>query len=981
MLRFLSKLARKLQTATTARAPRRAPRRPNLAVEALEERLALSATSLVQTAGSTALTAAVGTGTNSGGNGVIATGLNPSASFSLRQGNLFESLGGSQTLIDTNVQSFATCPFAYANYLFDLSASGQVREYSGSGTNWTALTGSNTHATTLVSLVPATSGTGDLYMLGSNNGALNQTVWHYSGAGTNWNAVTSSSTNATALVVAINGVFMLDSTDTVSRYNGQGTTWTAVTSHMNATTLVAADGGLFMLGSANGAVTGTVWQYLNSGTNWNAVSASNMNVTALVAADGGLYMVGITTGLIDGQVWQYAGSGTNWNDVNGNFSPTALVAADGGLFALDNFGNGVWQYNGSGYTWTEVTDSNARPTALVAADGGLFMLGTYNGSSTEFVSEYSGLSTGWSALTFQTNATTLVAADGRLFMLASVNGAPTETVWQYTGAGSFWTAVTGSNTNATALVAVNGGLFMLANNSPGNENVWQYAGSGNWTGQFSSNTNATALVAADGSVETLVQIGTATAVWEYNYPYGNWAGLTASNLNVTALVAAEGGLFMLASNYGAANGTVWQLTGAASNWTAVTASTMNATALVEAEGDHLYMLGSNTGAAAEQDWAYTGSGTNWNSVSAFGEQPITTGSNPAWSGYVVPGSNVVAVGGTWVQPAATGPNGAYSAIWVGIDGDGSSTVEQIGTDAHVSNGLTSYFAWIEFYGDSSGGNQGQYYYPAVLPLVISPGDTISAEVALVPGTSRSFEFWMTVTPPNGGTVETYHSIVTMSYVTPALATAEWIVENPGNAGQPLTNFGQVTFTGAWAHVGAQTGSITSLPSLALNMSSGEGSDVTTNPPIATSTPGYNEAGLGFTSSIFQVTWTAGAVSGGVGGGSGSGGLGGGPHQLPNSVLVTQVGALGQGPGTAPLSFLAASAPQAALSDQVFSTLGGPSHEDLLAPAGRSDLGSAAALDALFAHDALDNHLGSPSAVDALFALDAPGSLHRHELFW
>ena len=62
--------------------------------------------------------------------------------------------------------------------------------------------------------------------------------------------------------------------------------------------------------------------------------------------------------------------------------------------------------------------------------------------------------------------------------------------------------------------------------------------------------------------------------------------------------------------------------------------------------------------------------------------------SPNWSGYVAatnltsPQPNsVTEVVGSWIVPAVTGPAGANtdSSVWVGIDGYGSGTVEQVGT--------------------------------------------------------------------------------------------------------------------------------------------------------------------------------------------------------------------------------------------------------------------------------------------------------------
>ncbi len=91
-----------------------------------------------------------------------------------------------------------------------------------------------------------------------------------------------------------------------------------------------------------------------------------------------------------------------------------------------------------------------------------------------------------------------------------------------------------------------------------------------------------------------------------------------------------------------------------------------------------------------------------------------------WSGYAIDASHgaVTAVYGSWVVPTVTGTGTSYSSAWVGIDGDNSSTVEQIGTDSDISNGKATYYAWYEMYPSDS----------VNLKLTVKPGDSISAQV-------------------------------------------------------------------------------------------------------------------------------------------------------------------------------------------------------------------------------------------------------------
>jgi hypothetical protein len=282
--------------------------------------------------------------------------------------------------------------------------------------------------------------------------------------------------------------------------------------------------------------------------------------------------------------------------------------------------------------------------------------------------------------------------------------------------------------------------------------------------------------------------------------------------------------------------------------------------------------------------AINASGTTF----ASGQSITTTSTDNAWSGYVIdPGSSVNEAFGTWVQPAMSGSGSSDTAIWVGVDGGnsfngepGSSTVEQIGTDWNPTDGYT---AWIEFAHDasalSSSAAQGPYYYSTnINSLVgtnyfnIQPGDTISAGLRYVSSTATtsSFMFWFQDTQVGGQTV-TWSQVLSTSWVLPARATAEWIVESSNSAGQPLASFAPVNFTGAWANVGGTTGPIDSFNYRAYDLvpgPNGGGTDYT-SPLVDTTTPGYWE--WSGASSSFNVQFVSSNTSG-----SSSGGGSGGP---------------------------------------------------------------------------------------------------------
>jgi hypothetical protein len=244
-------------------------------------------------------------------------GIDPSATFSLQQNNLYETVQGSTSLIDTNVQSYVTGSLGGINYLFDVTNTGFAKEFDGS--QWSFLTGSNTS----VSLIAAVSG--GLYML-AHNGGDNDTVWQYSGSGTNWTAVTGTNTNVAQIATADGCLYMLahngTDNDSVWAYSGSGSTWCPVTGSNTTVTQIAALGDNLYMVATNGGNNG-VWRYNGFGTtSWTALTGSNTQVDQIVAADSSLYMVGGNDYVVD--VWQYSGSGTNWTYLTGTALQNAL---------------------------------------------------------------------------------------------------------------------------------------------------------------------------------------------------------------------------------------------------------------------------------------------------------------------------------------------------------------------------------------------------------------------------------------------------------------------------------------------------------------------------------------------------------------------------------------------------------------------------------------------------------------------------------
>jgi hypothetical protein len=166
----------------------------------------------------------------------------------------------------------------------------------------------------------------------------------------------------------------------------------------------------------------------------------------------------------------------------------------------------------------------------------------------------------------------------------------------------------------------------------------------------------------------------------------------------------------------------------------------------------------------------------------------STSSN--WSGYSAINGRYTSVRANWTQPTASCTSQTtYSSFWVGLDGDGSSTVEQTGTSADCSGGSPQYYAWYEMYPK----------FPVNLSIAIRPGDSMTGSVT----SSGNGRFTLTIhNNTTGG-----NFVTTQTLKRARLASAEAIAEAPSGSGGvlPLTNFGSANFSAVTVN-GAAIGS-------------------------------------------------------------------------------------------------------------------------------------------------------------------------------
>jgi hypothetical protein len=163
---------------------------------------------------------------------------------------------------------------------------------------------------------------------------------------------------------------------------------------------------------------------------------------------------------------------------------------------------------------------------------------------------------------------------------------------------------------------------------------------------------------------------------------------------------------------------------------------------------------------------------------------VTAAASENWAGYAAAGTAgaFTRVSASWAEPAVTcSSDETFSSFWAGLDGDGTSTVEQTGTEADCADGAASYQGWFEMFPAA----------PVFFSQTVKPGDAMSAAVVANGGGS----FTLTLADSTQGWTETTQQ----TSDTAQLGSAEIIAEAPSDGdGQvlPLSDFGAVTFTDA-----------------------------------------------------------------------------------------------------------------------------------------------------------------------------------------
>ena len=152
-----------------------------------------------------------------------------------------------------------------------------------------------------------------------------------------------------------------------------------------------------------------------------------------------------------------------------------------------------------------------------------------------------------------------------------------------------------------------------------------------------------------------------------------------------------------------------------------------------------------------------------------------------WGGYAATGSGFTSVSASWTEPTAScnSSNDLY-APWVGIDGYGTSTVEQTGvaSSCSSSSGNATDQAWYEMYPANP-------VYLSTSSYPVSAGNVITASVTY----AGSSKYTLKLTNSSRGWTYT----ITKTLSSAKRESAEVIIESPTG---DYPNFGTLNFTSA-----------------------------------------------------------------------------------------------------------------------------------------------------------------------------------------
>jgi hypothetical protein len=162
---------------------------------------------------------------------------------------------------------------------------------------------------------------------------------------------------------------------------------------------------------------------------------------------------------------------------------------------------------------------------------------------------------------------------------------------------------------------------------------------------------------------------------------------------------------------------------------------------------------------------------------------VTQATSPTWAGYAATGAagTFTSVAANWlVPPVACTVAASRSSYAVGLDGDGTGTTEQIGTEGDCAADFGAYSGWFQIAPNA----------PVFFKNPVKPGDAMTASVTALGGGS----FMLTLFDMT----QNWTQVTQQTSAAATLGSAEIVAQDPPQNGQaqPLSNFGIVDFLGA-----------------------------------------------------------------------------------------------------------------------------------------------------------------------------------------
>jgi hypothetical protein len=636
----------------------------------------------------------------------------------------------------------------------------------------------------------------------------------------------------------------------------------AITGNPSNETVVAGDQASFSA-SASGSPTPTVqWEVsTNGGSTFSNISGANSTTysfTATAGQNGYEYEAVFSNGVGSPATTTAATLTVTPAPVapaiTGNPSNDTVVAGDQASFSASASGSPTptvqWEVStNGGSTFSNISGATSTTYSFTASAG-------QNGYEYEavFSNGVGGPATSTAAtLTVETKpvvttnpSSETVDSGGSASFTAAASGSPAPTVqWQVsTNGGTSFSNITGATTTTYSFTASSGDAGYEY------EAVFSNA-AGNATTSAATLTIATAPTITTSPSNATVTAGhtatfsaaatgnpTPTVQWEVSTnggtSFSNISGATSTTYSFTASQTESGYEYEAVFTNIANSATTSAATLTVQTAPTITGDPSNQTVAVEDTGTFT-AAASGSPTPTVQWQVSTNGGSSWGNISGatsatysfttswqesgyeyravFSNSGGTATTNAAtltlsepqssnWSGYVAVNGTFSSVTASWTVPTLTCTSStAYSAHWIGIDGDTSDSVEQDGTEADCLDDSPSYDAWYEIYGDNNldGGAEVELN-PSDYP--VKPGDAMNATVSV------SGDVWTLAISDADETWKTFSTQVTWSGADQS--SAEWIAERPevGSSLSHLADFGSVSFTGAEATDASASGPIT-----------------------------------------------------------------------------------------------------------------------------------------------------------------------------